>query len=191
MDIKNDKKFDTKKLVIIALVVALSVVMGEIKLFHMPQGGSVTLMAMMPVTLVANYYGTKKGIFAGIAYGLLSMIFGVYIIHPLQFVLDYIIAFGALGIGGFIGNRSRKEDEGTAHSHYSVIFCYLIGAFARYFFVCISGAVYFAEYTPEGFNSTVWALYYNACYILPEILLTVIFLMIPRVRRTLDKLFLG
>ena len=66
----------------------------------MPQGGSVTLLSLLPIAVITYLYGTKRGVTAGVALGLVNLIFGPYVIHPVQLLLDYPIAFGALGLGG-------------------------------------------------------------------------------------------
>ena len=44
----------TRSLVNISLMLAITVVLHQIKLFHMPQGGSVTAGSMVPLLLITD-----------------------------------------------------------------------------------------------------------------------------------------
>ena len=73
---KEEKPVDVKALTISSLLIALSVILGNIKIFEMPQGGSITLMSILPIVLCGYLLGTKRGVLAGICVGLLNLIFG-------------------------------------------------------------------------------------------------------------------
>ena len=75
----KEKKADLKALTISALMIALSIILGQIKLFEMPQGGSVTLMSILPIVLCGYLLGTRRGVMAGICVGLLNLILGPYV----------------------------------------------------------------------------------------------------------------
>ena len=167
----------TKALAISALLIALAVVLNQITLFRLPQGGSITALSMVPIALCAYMLGTRWGFLAGCCAGLLSMIFHPYIIHPVQMLLDYPLAFGALGLGGFMKDRK-----------YGIIWCYLIGVFGRYICSVLSGAIFFGSYAPEGFNAWMWSIYYNACYIGIECAISTAVLCIPQIRHIFDRL---
>src|SRR4029450_8981349 len=91
---------DTRVLTEAALAVALAFVLGFVVLFKMPYGGSVSL-EMIPLILLALRQGWKVGVVAGAAYGLLDLAIDPFVVHPLQLVLDYPLAFGVLGLAGF------------------------------------------------------------------------------------------
>ena len=99
-----NRKVDIKAMTVSALLIAIAMVLSNVKIFTMPQGGSITLLSLLPIAVVTYLYGTKRGIIAGVALGLVNLIFGPYVIHPAQLLLDYPIAFGALGIGGAFRN---------------------------------------------------------------------------------------
>ena len=80
---RKDKKTDIKGLVLSAIFVALYLVLNQITLFRMPQGGSITALSMLAISLCAFTLGTRRGVMAGLCAGLLSMIFNPYIIHPI------------------------------------------------------------------------------------------------------------
>ena len=52
----------TRSLVNISLMLAITVVLHQIKLFHMPQGGIVTAGSMVPLLLIAYRYVLRIGV---------------------------------------------------------------------------------------------------------------------------------
>lgn len=93
-------KFDSRTVAFGAICVAMSFALSYIRLFKMPQGGSVTPASLLPLLIFSYIFGIKKGFLLGIVYGVLQAIQDPYIIHPAQFLLDYPIAFSAIGLGG-------------------------------------------------------------------------------------------
>lgn len=175
---KEDRgKVDAKVLTISALLVAMGYVLGLFKLFSMPQGGAVTPLSMLPIALCAYILGTRRGVMAGMVLGLLNLLIGGYVIHPVQMLLDYPLAFGAMGLGGI----ARKSNHGLLKA-------YLIGILGRYICAFISGVVFFGANAPEKFNAVTWSLWYNFTYIAAEGAITVAVLCVPPVRRALEGL---
>ena len=106
----------TKYLVLCAVLIALSIGLNQIKLLHLPYGGSITLLSMLAATLAGYFCGPKWGLASGLALGLLNLIIGGYVIHPVQLALDYILAFTALGLSGFFTNKgSGLSSSETMH----------------------------------------------------------------------------
>lgn len=167
----------TRELVFCSASVALAVVTSFIKFVSLPAGGSITLFSMLFITLTGYFFGWKTGITAGIAYGILSFIINPYIFAPLQLLLDYPLAFGALGLSGIFRN----------HRH-GLVTGYLFGVMGRYLFHVLSGYVFFAANAPEHVNPLIYTLGYNLTYILPEMILTVIVLCIPAVHKSITGL---
>lgn len=99
-DMKNKSVFDSRCIALAGITVALSFALSYIKMFSMPQGGSVTLASLLPIMLFAYVYGPKKGIFVGFIYGALQAMQNPWLIHPAQFLLDYPVAFAAAGLAG-------------------------------------------------------------------------------------------
>ena len=172
----DSKAANTKQLVFCSVAMALAVVTSFIKLGSLPFGGSITLFSMLFIALIGYFYGAGVGITTGIAYGILQLILGPYIYAPLQVLLDYPLAFGALGLSGLFKNRKN-----------GLIVGYIVGVFARYVCHVISGYVFFAEFAPDGMNPLIYTLGYNLTYILPEMLATVIVLAVPAVRKGIDR----
>lgn len=106
---KDKSGFDSKSIALAGVCVAMSFVLSYIKLWSMPQGGSVTFVSMLPVMLYAYMYGTKKGVLIGFIYGIMQAMQDPWIIHPAQFLLDYPVAFAMVGFAGlFSGIKAIK-----------------------------------------------------------------------------------
>ena len=120
--------FTAKKLVFSAMAIALATVIATvIKLPSLPNGGSVTLFSMLVVTLVGYWYGPAVGITASVTYGILQFITEPYAIHPIQVLLDYPVAFGALGFSGFFSKSKHGLVKG-----------YIAAVVGRFFFSSVS-----------------------------------------------------
>ncbi len=170
------QQLKTKQLAFCAVSIALATVTSYIKFASLPMGGSITLFSMFFICFVGYLYGFKVGIATGIAYGILQLITGPYIIAPLQVLLDYPLAFGALGISGFFCN-----------SKYGLIKGFIAGTVGRYICHVISGYIFFLSYAPDTMNPILYTLSYNATYILPEMIATIIILCIPAVNKALKQ----
>ena len=166
------KKTDTKALIFSALLVALAMVLDQIKLFTMPQGGSVTPFSLLPIVLCGYFFGFRRGVLAGVCMGLLQLLFSPYVIHPVQMLLDYPIAFGALAFGAFLRNSKKG----------ALIKTYIVGVLFRYMFAVLSGVIFFGAYIPDPrFNALTWSLWYNFTYTAIEAGVTIAILFIPAV----------
>ena len=168
----KDKKTDVRALTVSALLIALATVLGQIKIFEMPQGGSVTLFSILPIVVCGYLLGTRRGVMAGFCVGLINLIFGPYVIHPVQLLMDYPIAFGALGLSGLTRNTKNGLTKG-----------YIIGIIGRYICAVLSGVIFFGAYAPDGFNAWTWSLWYNLTYLAAEGILTIIVINIPAVKK--------
>lgn len=164
----------TKQLVFSAVAIALAIVCSMIKFANLPMGGSVTLMSMLFVVLIAYWYGPTVGLMTAIAYGLLQFVMEPIFYTIPQMLIDYPLAFGALGLAGFF---SKKK--------YGLQIGYLVGVFGRYLFSVLSGVVFFGAYAPEGTPALLYSLTYNATYIVPEAIITLVVISIPVVAKAL------
>ena len=165
-------KLTIKQLAFCAMCLALANVLSEIKIFDMPTGGSITLLSMFVIALPGILFGLVPGIVTAVAYGILQLIIDPYVLYPMQLVVDYILAFGALGLSGlFYGKKG------------AVIKGYIAAVIGRYIFSVISGWIFFGAYAWEGWNPLPYSLAYNAAYIFAEAAFTVIILAIPPVNK--------
>lgn len=174
---QGGRLLQTKVLVYGSLCVALAFLLSYIRLFRMPQGGSVTLAGMLPIIIFAVAFGPLPGILAGFALGLLNLIQDPYIVHWMQLFLDYPLAFGAIGLAGIY----------TKHLTISA----LIGGIGRLSMSFLSGVVFFREFTPEGWNEYLYALIYNGSYIGAEIFIIILVLQVPQVQTVLKQMRKG
>lgn len=167
--------YSTKQLVFSALAMALSLVTSFFKFLELPMGGSVTLFSMFFITLIGYWYGAKIGVITAIAYGLLQFVIDPVFYTPVQMIVDYPLAFGALGLSGIFSNKKNGLIKG-----------YITGVLGRYFFSFLSGLIFFASYAEgSGMSAPVYSLTYNGMYIIPEAIITVILLVVPSISRAL------
>ena len=172
----SKKKISVKQLVFSSMAIALAVVTSMIKLFKLPMGGSVTLLSMLFIVLIGYWYGLGAGLTTAIAYGILQLIIDPYILSFPQMMVDYLLAFGALGLSGLFCNKKNGLVKG-----------YIVGVLGRYFFAFLSGWIFFGMYAPEEFpNAVVYSLAYNGSYIGAEALITLIVIMLPPVSKALN-----
>ena len=162
----------TLSLVYAALSVALATGLSYIKMFEAPYGGSITLFSLLPIALYSYMFGVRRGTLAGFIYGLLQLLQGPNILHPLQFFLDYIIPFAVFGLCGGVFrplvDRSRLNPQLKALI--GLTSGLVLATVMRYIFHVISGAVYFGEYAGDyGFdNAWTYSAAYNALYVFPD-----------------------
>ena len=159
------------------MAIALGTVLSNIKLFHFPFGGSITLFSMLVICLVGYFFGLGAGLMAGVAYGVLQLLIDPYVLYPTQLVVDYLLAFGALGLSGIFSN-----------SKFGLIKGYIAAILGRYVFAVISGWIFFGAYAWEGWAPLPYSLAYNATYIFAEAAITIIILAIPAVRNSLARI---
>lgn len=195
----------TKRLVESGMLIAVAVVLELVsKMFipEMPFGGQITLVSMLPIVLISYRHGVKWGLLTGVAYALIEMVLGSKTVAAafqpgyfgdgvmlfnavLMCVLDYLVAFPVLCLGGCF--RNKIKDPGV-----SLMCGSLVALSGRYLAHFLSGYILFGSYaasyfTRDGFPawgaqlvqnldpavlSVVYSLVYNATYMLPEMLFT-------------------
>lgn len=119
--------------------------------------------------LYSYMFGTKKGVFAGMIYGVLQAFQDTYILHPAQFLLDYPLAFSAIGLAGHVRahrffaispskirfGRGRRG-SGTA------------GNALRFGHLC------FRRICPRRSAVALYSFIYQASYVLPDIAIVIV-----------------
>jgi thiamine transporter len=146
------------------VMVALSGALYLIKIFTLPQGGSVTLGSMVPIFLLALRRGPRIGIIGGLAFGLVALVEDFYsgaevIYFPAQVILDYPLAFGLLGIAGFF---RKIPILGVGLS--------VVARFCSHF---VSGVLFFTSYaSAAGLDPFVYSAVYNGGFLIPEFVIT-------------------
>ena len=86
------------------------------------------MFSILPIVLAGYFFNVRIGLIVGMAVGFLNLLLNPYIVHPIQLLLDYPLAFGALGLGGIL----KKKGE------YSIIGVLWISILARYFCAFLS-----------------------------------------------------
>jgi thiamine transporter len=182
----NPAHWSTAAIAEMAIAVALAAALGLLKLFVMPQGGSVSL-EMLPILFIAVRRGLVPGLTVGVVYGFVQLLLpGAFLVQPIQVLLDYPLAFGALGLAalipvptstvGLVWHEIRRSPAEALLFVSALTGAVAVGVTAR--FVChfLSGIIFFSSYAPAGQAVWVYSLTYNLLYLLPEALFTTILL---------------
>ena len=172
---RRSKKLTVKQLAFCAVSIALGTVLSYIKVFSFPTGGSITLLSMLIVCLPGYWFGLGAGIMTGVAYGVLQMLIDPYILYPMQLVMDYLLAFGALGLAGLFAKKKHGLIPG-----------YITGVLGRYVFAVLSGWIFFGMYAWEGWNPLLYSMVYNGIYIFAEAIVTIVILLLPPVKKAME-----
>jgi len=198
----------TRRLVESGLMIALATILSMLKLLHLPWGGSVTLCSMLPMILLSYRYGVRWGAFSSLVYSVLQALLGaidgtftmvalgaesgsyssgLFVIPYWAAVvgivlLDYIVAFTALSLGGLFRQGKNKP--------LSLLEGIVVAGLARYCAHILSGFIFFATYSSWFFGEVgafgemmlstfsgnllffLYSTIYNGCFMLPEILIT-------------------
>ncbi|MCR5275667.1 MAG: energy-coupled thiamine transporter ThiT [Clostridiales bacterium] len=165
------------------LCLALSFVLSKIEIFKMPQGGSVTPASMLPIIFFCLCFGLKRGLCVAFGFSLLQLIGGTLVSFP-QVMLDYIVAFTAIGLSGIFAASYKKRIEvknplkrlnlipfwriGVA-----VFFCFVV----RFISHLLAGVIFWADYAPEDQNVWVYSGLYNGTFLLVEAAITAVILI--------------
>ena len=200
-------KSKTKMLTESALLIAMAIVLELVaKAFipELPFGGQVTLVSMLPIVLISYRHGVKWGLLSGVVYAALEMVIGaktvaaafqpdyfgsgVLIVNALLMcLLDYVLAFTILGIGGCFRNKIQNPGLSLCLGSIVALGC-------RYLCHILSGYILFGSYaewffTQEGFPAwganlvaslnpqllaLAYSVVYNGMYMIPEIVFTAV-----------------
>lgn len=178
---QTTKKINAKQLAFAGIALALAFVTSYIK-YELPMGGSVTLFSMFFICYIAYLYGVKVGLITAFAYSILQFIQsgGSYFLTPFQVCCDYFFAFTALGLAGIWYNKKHGLTIG-----------YIVGCLVRGLFHTIGGYIYWMDYMPDWFPKSLTSFYsiiYNYSYILIEMVITLIIINLPPVKKALEKI---
>ena len=167
----KETKVLTEVAVLLSLAVVIEVIFMGISSFIPIKvwvyGGMISV-SMLPVFIITYRNGFKMGIYAGVIFGLLNFLLTPYFLHWAQFLLDYWVAFGLVGVG-YIGVRIfGKNAKG-----FSVMV--IIGVLLRFVAHYISGVIFFESVMPSSFNNIyLYSFLYNMSYLLPSMILVII-----------------
>jgi len=146
---------------------ALSIVLEYVTLFipRLPQGGKIISLGMIPLLTFAILRGGIPGMTMGFAMGIIFYFVDPFFLHPLQYILDYPIAFSLVGVAGFIAQEGEKWIYAAIPT----------GLFLRFLAHFASGVIFFKAYMPEGFkNIYLYSAAYNAAFIIPTAIVCIL-----------------
>ena len=166
---RTSKRWNAKAVAFAALSIALSYVLSCFRLYRMPTGGSVTPGSMLPIMLFSAAYGVGPGMLTGLVYGALQYLQGGWFLNVWQFLLDYLLAFAAIGLAGIAHNKSGK-------------WLYLsipVAAIGRAVCAILAGMMWVADTPVEDLVIGSWhfsspllySMAYNGIYLIPDTLI--------------------
>lgn len=162
-------KFTTQLIARIGIALALATILKMLRLYHFPQGGSITLGSMVPILIIAFIYGPQVGCLTGFLYGIITFIMDPYILHPVQVLFDYPLPFMSLGLAGFF---KQKKWLGV-----------IVSVFVRFICHFISGVAFFGSFAPEGISPAIYSLAVNGPMIGIEGIICLIILSVLPIER--------
>ena len=113
---KNNLKYNENlALSYAAVAIAMSFALAEVRLFRLPQGGSITFASLLPLAIFSYIFGIKRGLLVALTFGMLRAISDPWILHPIQFILDYPLAFAFIGLAGFLKEIKWKGKKLAAY----------------------------------------------------------------------------
>ncbi len=165
----NKSRFTLRALTEGAVFVALAQIISYLKLFELPQGGSITV-AMLPIFLYCARWGFGPGMLASFVYSLLQLFLdGAYAWGWQSMLGDYIVAFTVLGLAGLFHGQQ-----------YGFFVGIVVGSLARFLVHYVVGATVWAEYMPETFfgltmhSPWFYSMLYNGSYMLIDMFLCLV-----------------
>ncbi len=140
---------NTRAIVYGAIAIAMSFALSYARFIKLPQGGSVTFASLLPLMIYCAMFGTRRGVVVCLIYGFLQALQDTYIIHPLQFLLDYPLAFGMISASGIFFERTPIRKNKLA----AFIVGAIIAVVLRYACHICSGTFAFGADAPETASS--------------------------------------
>ena len=191
----------TTSAIMLALATALAMVCGVIPFLNLPFGGGYTIASMLPIVVVSYMYGIKWGFFTAGVYSVIQIVLDLYLgkgstimalftpnsddfmgygIAVAILVIDYLIAYTLLGIGGIFRNRIKNKTL-------EIVLGTVLALSLRYVAHIISGYIFYGAwaewfFTQENFYaigdwilkvfsgkslSLVYSIFYNGLYMIP------------------------
>lgn len=189
------KRTRTLALVECALMLAVAVALSYVKLFTLPFEGSITLLSMLPICLVAIRHGTAWGLGTAFAYSWFQILQGgvfAWGLTPAMLIgsllLDYILAFTVLGLAGIF----------RRHGTVGILLGVALACVLRFLSHFFAGVILWAnleEFVAFGREWVgrpwLYSLCYNGVYMLPETIFTVlgafVLFRVPQMKKLLLK----
>ncbi len=169
-----------------AIAVAMGVILSFIVLYRLPNGGSITAVSLAPILIFSLLYKTRGGLAVSLTYSLLQMLLGFY--PPptpglgwfiLVVLLDYVLAFGVLGLAWALGKPFGKYAAAAGSG---------IAMALRFLCHFVSGILIWGAYAPEGQPVWLYSLLYNGSYMLIELVLTLVVIVLLQKTGVLERM---
>lgn len=196
----------TLSAVMLALATVLAIVCEFIPFLNLPFGGGFTVASMLPIVIVSYMYGIKWGLVTSFAYSciqiLVSLIMGKTVMALFTpssddfmgigaalaiIIIDYLVAYTVLGLGGIFRNRIKSKVV-------AIVLGVVVALSLRYLCHIVSGYVFYGAwaewfFAQDGFYAVgdkilgvfsgkglalIYSIFYNGLYMIPEIIITAI-----------------
>lgn len=161
------------------LSIALSFVLSNIKIFELPQGGTITPAATLPLILFALAYGPAWGLAVAFAFSLTQLI-GGYILNFPQLMLDYVIGYTAYGLAGLgavknlVANPLKNfAQTSIVKSIFLTILCFAVRCLSS----VLSGVIFFSEYAGAQ-NPWIYSIVYNGSFLAVDMAIVIVIMLI-------------
>ncbi len=190
------KKYKIRRLTVSAVFIALATVLSFVK-FTLPiniHGGSITLLSMLPIAMLAVCYSTGWGLWSAFVYSLIQLFFGITMdglfawgLTPIALIgtilLDYVVAFSVIGLSGLFANKGV----------FGIVSGVSLALTMRFLCHFTSGIILFGQFSQA--DSWIYSLTYNASYMLPELIMTTVasFILfgLPQIKKLISRLASG
>ena len=165
------------------IALALAFVLSQIKLFELPNGGTVTPASILPIVIFAMAFGPGWGFVVAVIFSLLQLI-GGWLVTPFQVLLDYTLGYSAYGLIGFaaqarakrIAIRNPLKRFANAGLFRAIIFT-VLAYVVRWFCSVLSGVIFYAEYAGD-MNPWIYSMIYNGSFLSLDLLVLLVVMII-------------
>ena len=199
---KSNAKRLTTTAMMLAVATVLALLCAYVPFLNLPFGGGFTIASMLPLVLIAYMYGVKWGLFSGFVYAVIQLMLGhstvMALFTPgtddfqgigaaiLICLIDYILAYTALGLGGIFRIRAKTKTR-------ALVLGVILALGIRYLCHVVSGCIFYgvwAEwfFSQEGFPlgeqildtlsgfslSLFYSIVYNGLFMIPELVITAV-----------------
>ncbi len=187
-----NKRFNLHIMTESAIMIALATVLSFIKVYEAPFGGSVTLLSMAPIIILALRNGPAVGLAAGFVHSILQLVFGLANVawvpdmlgKVLCVLFDYIFPFTILGLAGifrgFAGkNPSKKRMIAIALTATLAVTllrfaCHIVSGGVIWYALDLEWYADDPSHIVNQYSKWIFSFVYNGWYMIPEIIETAI-----------------
>ncbi len=178
-------KLKTTDIVYAGVSLASSFVLSFIKIAPVQYGGSITFASFVPLLIYTFYFGFSRGLICGLIYGVLQFLQDPYILTPVTFILDYLLAFASIAVMGFFSKNYKNKTSALVLGSTCVYACRFLMHFA-------SGIVYFnmdaVWASIPASNAVIYSFLYQIVYLVPDAIICIIAILILSRGGVIDKI---